>query len=168
MRSTLAALAALIATGCVNGAARPAPREVAVLKHDIFSQCPLAVAHPSVLLVRARDVWARMLAEARTAPPPYDAGATNFGQRSILIVALPSTPAPTTVVSLPKEGAVFWADQRRLEVRVSVAEPLTPPGVMLPTVVGSPCVVAWLRALDNVDQIVVRTVDGKVLAEFNK
>lgn len=159
------ALAAFMVTGCVAGQAAPTQREIAVLKHDIYGQCPLAVDHPSVLLVRSGEVWARMMAQSRTAPPPYDASATDFEQFSILVVALPLTPAPTTVVSLPQKSAVAWANSRRIDVRVNVTQPPAPPGAMLPTVVGSPCVVAWVRALNNVAHVVARTAEGKVLAE---
>lgn len=165
MRNAFAVTAALSLAGCVASNASPPPREVAVLKHEVHSQCPLAVNHPSVLLVRSREVWAKMMVEARTVPPPYDAASTNFGQFSVLVVALPSTPAPTTVVSLPGERAVVLSGSRRLEVRVKVTEPETSPGTMLPTVVGSPCLVAWVRAVGDVAHVVARTVEGRVLAE---
>lgn len=166
MKNSFALIAVLSLAGCVASNAPPQPlREVTVLKHDIHNHCPLAVNHPSVLLVRSREVWASMMAKARTVPPPYDAAGTDFGRFSVLVVALPTTPAPTTVVAMPAERAVVLSGSRRLEVRVKVSELETPPGTLLPTVVGSPCLVAWLQAVGDVEHIVARTTEGKLLAE---
>lgn len=152
--------------GCVAINAPPPPRELTVLKHEVHSQCPLAVNHPSVLLVRSPRVWAKMMADAHAVPPPYDAAATDFARQSVLVVALAPTPAPTTLIVVPRERAVLFSlVSRKLEVTLQVIEPTRPPTAMLPTVVGLPCLVAWVPAVGDVASVIARTTDGKLLGE---
>lgn len=152
--------------GCAASGAPTSPRELTVIRHEVHGQCPLAVDHPSVLLIRSQSMWAKMLADARTVPPPYDAAATDFARQSIVVVALAPTPAPTTVVAVPPQRAVLFSPaSRKLEVTLQVTEPMQPPGTLLPTVVGLACVVAWVPAVGEVASIVARTTEGKFLAE---
>lgn len=152
--------------GCAASVGQPPSRPLTVLKHEAHQQCPLSVGHPSVMVVRSRGVWAKMMAEARAVPPPYDATATDFGRFAVLVVGLPATPAPTTDVALAGDRAVsFLSAERRIEVTLRLTQSRPPPGTLLPTVVGSACMVIWVETVGEVLRVTARTVEGKLIAE---
>lgn len=158
-------VAALVTAGCAASAGPPSPTEIPIERHDIHAHCPLAVDHPSVALVRSRKAWAQMLAQAHTVPPPYEPTSTDFNRTSILVIALPRTPAPTTKLAVPQRRALLYSvSRRRLDATLEVAEPALAPGMVLPTVVGSACAVLWLPAIDAL-HVTARNSAGALIAE---
>ncbi len=122
-----------------------------VSHHEVHEQCPLALEHPSVHWVSSKDAWAGWLAKATVLPAPFDLNATDFSRSSILIVALPSTPTPGTVVALDGADAVrYAASTRSVDVRLRVSQARRAPGTMMPMVIGTPCVIAWVPALPDI------------------
>lgn len=155
---------AFVLAGCATS--QPASLELSAQRHEIHAFCPLAVAHPLATLVRSAPAWRQMLDQARTLPPPYAVEETDFSRTSILVVALPSTPAPTTEVRLPAHGAFLLSSAgKRLDVTLEVNEMPRQPGTALPAIIGSPCAIVWLPQVKDVEQLTVRNSTGRPIAE---
>lgn len=167
----LASLSALFGlVGCGLGAATPgATASIAIVDRQFFAQCPLDVPHPSVTLVTDTATWGRMLAAARTAPPPFDAAATAFEQRSVIVIATRTTPTPRTRLSL-LDGSVTYGPEKgslRLSLTVDDLPPLA--GQLTTAVVGMPCMVAWTSKLSGVEAIEVRRAgSSEILVEARR
>ena len=154
----LASLSVLcVLVGCGLGAAAPGPAvSVAIVDRQFFEQCPLDVPHPSVTLVTDTATWGRMLAAARTAPPPFDVAATAFEQRSVIVIATRTTPTPRTRLSLVDGSVTYGPEKGSLRLAVTVDDLPPPVGQLTTAVVGMPCMVAWTSRVSGVDAIEVR------------
>ena len=134
---------------------------------DFHPICPFsaAVPPPSVLAVLDGKRWQSVLSAARTVPPPYEAGGTDFRRESIVVVFLPHTATPITQAALnakrpqrfdPATGTLtIWYDVQQTPVRQ---------GEMATTVVGEPCLVTWVVRRSGLRQIVARSSDGRRIA----
>lgn len=132
---------------------------------EFHAVCPFTVAAPSVTAVLDARRWNRMLAQARTVPPPYRAGGTNFKRESIFVVALPRTATPVTEAALhAKRPERFDADTGTLTFWYDVRFQAAKPGAGTTLVVGEPCLVTWTAARQDLQQVVARTKEGKYIA----
>ncbi len=147
--------------------APPAGRAVAVVRHEAYAQCPLQLQHPSVHWVASRTEWSRLLTGARSLPPPYDARDTDFARHAIVLVAMPTTPTPSSVALEGPEPVRWHAAEQRLDVtvRASVRDPAGS-DIQRAAVVATPCVIVWVQAQADVKQVVARTADGQVIARL--
>jgi hypothetical protein len=150
-----ACVAAAAASGCTapSTPAAAGDTSVAVTQRQFFSQCPLAVAQPSVTLVTTTAAWQQMLATARTSPPPFDAAATAFDTQSVLIVATASTATPRTQLAVKNNAVTLSSPAQRLRVKVDVSTTAAQPAEMGVAVVGEPCLVLWLARVPGVKTV---------------
>lgn len=172
MRAVL--LGTLVAAQLAACAPAPVPAPpanapaAAPVRADFHALCPLAVGHPSLTPVFDMARWNAVLAAARTSPPPYAAGATDFTRETVIVVALPRTPTPTTNAHLAPGAAVFDAAAGRWTLGLVVERRTVGPGQVGVTVVGEPCLVAWLPARTGVREVVAREVSGGVIARWSR
>jgi len=132
---------------------------------DFHAVCPFSVAAPAVVAVPDARRWQNMLAASRTVPPPYEASATNFRRESIVVVVLPYTATPITHAALyPKRPERFDAKTGTLTLWFDVRMEPVKPGEAATTVVGEPCLVTWVAAHPDLEQIIARTSDGRYIA----
>ena len=156
--------------GCGMGAAAPGRAlSVAIVDRQFFEQCPVEVPHPSVTLVTDTLTWGRILAAARTAPPPFDAAATSFEQRSVIVIATRTTPTPRTRLSLLDGAVTYGPEKGSLRISVTVDDLPPPAGQLTTAVVGMPCMVAWTSKVSGVDAIAVRRAgSSEILVETRR
>lgn len=147
-----------------SGGGTMAATVLRVSHHEIHEQCPFQLEHPSVHWVSSRDEWVKWLARSTVMPAPYDVNATDFNRSSILIVALPSTPTPSTNVALDGADAVrYVASTKSVDVRLRMSQARRAPGTMMPMVIGMPCVIAWVPRLPDVCRLSVHTSEGTLV-----
>jgi hypothetical protein len=163
------ALAVALLGGCAGSAAVSNPAgeaaEVPVLRQAVHAQCPLAVAHPSASWLRTRQAWSEMLAQALIVPPPYDPAGTDFERESVVVIALPRTPTPSTQVQLPaSRAATVEAASATLRITLAVVPEPRNAGQARALALGTPCVVMWLPALPNVRQLAAHDTEGRPIA----
>lgn len=158
-------LAAMLAAGCV-------PRsfgtdsKLAVVNKQFFAQCPFAVAQPSLTLVTTQSKWLQLLANARTAPPPFDAAATSFDTNSVLILATRATATPRTRLWVENDAFTLSANTRSLQLGIEVSELRPAVGEIEVAVVGMPCLVIWTSRVIAEGRVEARDVaTGELLAE---
>jgi len=169
----LAALSAVLAAACaVASAGNPTGTAAgksgdapATPRADFHAVCPFTVASPAVFAVRDAKRWQSVLAAARSTPPPYEAGATNFKRESIVVVVLPYTATPITQAALDaKRPERYDESTGTLTLWYDVRMQPLKPGEVGTTVIGEPCLVTWVAARSELQQIIARTSDGKYIA----
>ena len=154
-------LCAVTAVCCLAAA----PAFAVLPRADFHAICPFTAVPPSVFAVLDGKRWRSVLSAARTVPPPYEAGATDFRRELIVVVVLPHTSTPITQAALnakrpqrfdPASGTLqLWYDVQQTPVRQ---------GEVATTVVGEPCLVTWVAHRSGLRQIVARTTDGRRIA----
>jgi len=167
LRAALAIVAALGCSCAAPGAtsADKAADAIALPHADFHAVCPFTIAAPAVLAVLDGKRWQSMLAASRATPPPYEANATNFKRESVIIVALPYTATPITQAALnTKQGERYDATTGTLTLWYDVQSQPLKPGDAGAAVVGQPCLVTWVTARSDLQQIVARMSDGKYIA----
>lgn len=159
------ALAGSIALGCVSRSSGTDLR-LAVVDRQFFAQCPFAVQQPSTTLVTDRSKWQQMLANARTAPPPFEASATAFDTNSVIIFAARATATPRTRLWVGADAITLDAAARKLRLDVDIVDMRPAAGELELTVVGMPCLVIWTSRVVGVDRIEARNAaTGELLVE---
>jgi hypothetical protein len=157
-----ALLGAVTAVCCL--AAAPA-LQAALPRADFHAICPFAAAGPSVFAVLDSKRWQKVLSAARTVPPPYEAGATNFRRESIVVVALRHTSTPITQAALSaKRPERFDPESGTLTLWYNVEQTPVKEGEVATTVVGEPCLITWVARRSDLRRIVARTSDGRYIA----
>jgi len=151
---------------CVAAGAAPATdKKESAARADFHAVCPFSVASPAVFAVLDARRWQNLLGAARTVPPPYEAGATNFKRESIVVVVLPYTATPVTQAGLsPKRPERFDAKTGTLTLWYDVHMEPVKQGEAATMVVGEPCLVTWVPAHADLEQIIARTSDGRYIA----
>jgi hypothetical protein len=132
---------------------------------DFHAICPFTLAAPSVFAVLDGKRWEKALSAARTVPPPYEVGATDFRRESIVVVSLRHTATPITQAALnvkrperfdPASGTLtLWYDVQQTPVKE---------GEAATTVIGEPCLITWVARRSGLRRVVARTSDGKYIA----
>ena len=161
-----ALLAAVAVLACVAAGAAPATdKKESAARADFHAVCPFSVAAPAVFAVLDARRWQNLLGAARTVPPPYEASATNFKRESIVVVVLPYTATPVTQAGLsPKRPERFDAKTGTLTLWYDVHMEPVKQGEAATMVVGEPCLVTWVPAHADLEQIIARTSDGRYIA----
>ena len=166
MRIAAWVTAAVFCTVAGSAFASPGKKAAPALpRADFHAVCPFTVAAPSVLAVLDAKRWNTVLGAARTVPPPYEGNATNFRRESVIVVVLPHTSTPITEAALnPKRPERY--DQKTGTLTLWYDVRLRPPGQgeVTTQVVGEPCLVTWVTARTDLQQIVARTSDGRYIA----
>ncbi|HUL64839.1 MAG TPA: hypothetical protein VLW55_09505 [Burkholderiaceae bacterium] len=160
----LASLAALVCICTVPAAVAAEMADAPALpRADFHAACPFTIAAPAVLAVLDAKRWQSMLAASRVTPPPYEAKETNFKRESVIIVALPYIATPVAQAALSaRQGERYDATTGTLTLWYDVQfQPLKPGDT---TVAGQPCLVTWVAARSDLQQIVARMSDGKYIA----
>ena len=161
-------LAGLVVVGC---ASRSAGTNVnlAIVERQFFEQCPFCVAQPSLTLVKDQLKWRQMLASARTSPPPFDAIATTFDTKSVLILATRATATPTTRLWAGDDAFTLNPDTRDLQLGIDVREQKPAAGEAIVAVVGMPCLVIWTSRVIAARRIEARdAATGELLADVRE
>jgi hypothetical protein len=158
-------LAAACGLAAVAGYASPGKKHAALPRADFHAVCPFTLSAPSVFAVLDGKRWQKMLSAARSVPPPYEAGATNFRRESIVVVVLRHTATPITQGALntkrpqrfdPASGTLtLWYDVQQTPVKE---------GEAATTVIGEPCLVTWVAQRSDLRKIVARSSDGRYIA----
>ncbi len=158
------ALALAGAKGCASADQADAAR---ARRADFHALCPLNVAHPAVVPVFDARRWSELLAGARTVPPPYNKDATDFRRDMIVVVALANTPTPMTKAALDSEHpARFDEASGLLSLRLAVQTTPLAAGRVGATVVGEPCLIAWLPVRSGVREVVASTTGDETIARW--
>jgi hypothetical protein len=158
-------LAGLAAVGCVPRSSGTESK-LAVVDRQFFEQCPFGVAQPSLTLVTNQLKWRQMLANARTAPPPFDATATSFDTSSVLILATRATGTPRTRLWVRNDAFAPDTATRGLQLGIEVSAVRPAAGDIEVTVVGMPCLVIWTSRAIAEDRVEARdAATGELLAE---
>jgi hypothetical protein len=165
-RALAGAVAALCCAAAAPALAEQAKKDgSAVPRADFHAVCPFTVASPSVFAVLDAKRWQNVLAAARTVPPPYEAGGTDFKRESIVVVVLPYTSTPITQAALnAKSPERFDAKTGTLSLYYDVKMEPVKPGEVATTVIGEPCLITWVARRSDVLQIIARTTDGRYIA----
>jgi hypothetical protein len=159
-------VAALCCLAAMPGIAFAAGKETpATPRADFHAVCPFTVAAPAVLAVRDARRWQSVLGAARSAQPPYEAAATNFKQESIVIVVLPYSTTPVAEAALNAHRPErFDEDTGTLTLWYDVKYQELKPGEMAAPRSGEPCLVTWVAAHSDLQQIIARTSEGRYIA----
>ncbi len=158
-------LAGLVAAGCATLAAGT-DSKLAVFDRKFFEQCPFGVAQPSLTLVTNQSQWRRMLTSARTAPPPFEASATTFDTKSVLVLATRTTGTPRTRLWVKDDAFVLNPATRSLQVGIDVKEVRPAVGEIEVAVVGLPCLVIWTSRINAASRVEARdSATGALLAD---
>jgi hypothetical protein len=163
--TVIAVLACVTTTPALASTNKKKDKDAPAARADFHAICPFTMASPTVIAVLDARRWQSMLNAARTVPPPYEASATNFRRESIIVVALPYTSTPITQASLnPKRPERFDPKTGTLTLWYDIEQHPVKPGEAATTVVGEPCLVTWVPARSDLQQIVTRTSDGRYIA----
>lgn len=137
----------------------------ALPRGDFFAACPFTVVPPAVVVVLDAARWRSVLAAARVSPAPYEAAATDFRRASVFIVALPYSPTSATDASLSSRKPERY-DQKTGTLTMFFDVNTTPAraGDIAMNAVGQPCVVTFTAARKDLQQVVMRTADGRYIA----
>jgi hypothetical protein len=156
----MAGLAPLLVAAGTPAAAvtNPLPRA------DFFAACPFTVVPPSVVAVLTAGRWRSVLAASRIDPPPYEAAGTDFRHESIFIVALPVAPAPPSEAALSaRQPEKFDEKTGTLTMFFDVGTGPARPGDAAGAAAGQPCLVAWTEVRKDLQQVIMRTGDGRYI-----
>ena len=157
---------ALCCFAVVPGIAPAAGKESpATPRADFHAVCPFTIASPAVLAVLDARRWQSVLGATRSAQPPYEAGATNFKRESIVIVVLPYSTTPIAEAALnANRPERFEAETGTLTLWYDVKYQQAKPGDTATPPTGEPCLVTWVTARSDLQQIIARTTEGRYIA----
>lgn len=165
MARCCALLAAAMLAACTSqagGSSKP----LVLVDQQFFAQCPFEVAPSSLTLVTDLPAWQKLLATATLSPPPFEAAATQFAERSVLILATATTGTPRTSLLAHGDGLSVEAASGKLKLEVEVRNKPPVPGEVVATVLGTPCLVLWTSRAVGVKTIYARDAKtGAMLAQ---
>jgi hypothetical protein len=165
MTRCFALLAAGLLAGCTSqagGSSKP----LVLVDQQFFAQCPFEVAPSSLTLVTDLPAWQKLLATASVSPPPFEAAATQFAARSVLILATATTGTPRTSLLAHGDGLSVDAAASKLKLEVEVRDNPPAPGEVVATVLGTPCLVLWTSRAVGVKSLYARDAKtGVMLAQ---
>ena len=162
----LGAVAAVCGLVAALASASPGKKQAAPLpRADFHAVCPLTTTAPSVVAILDGKRWQKVLSAARTVPPPYEAGATNFRREAIVVVALRHTSTPITQAALrAKRPERFDPESGTLTLWYDVQQTPVKEGEAATTVIGEPCLITWVARRNNLRRIVAHASDGRYIA----
>jgi hypothetical protein len=158
-----ACLAVVLACAAA-GASAQGDKGKGLPRADFFAACPFTMAPPSVVPVLDARRWRDVVGAARLSSPPYDPAATDFRRESIFIVAL-TAPSNAVVEAALSASKAPRYDEANSSLTLFYDVASRPASVDdMARGVGQPCLVTWVAAQRGLQQVVIRTSDGRYIA----
>jgi hypothetical protein len=161
----VAPVVALVLAAC-SSQAGGAGQAVVLVDQQFFAQCPFDLPPQSLTLVTDLPAWQKLVAQATVSPPPFEAAATQFDARSVLMLATRATATPRTRLLVHGDGISVDGAAGKLKLEVEVKDSPPPPGELAAAVLGTPCLVLWTSRVAGVKNLYARDAKtGAMLAQ---
>jgi hypothetical protein len=149
--------------------AATAEQAVASTRLSFHAICPLAVEHPSITWVDTASAWSTLLSTATQQPAPFAARDLDVRTQRLVVVAGAQRPSAQVSMRLAKGASPITHDTaaQRVTIRVLERDEPVPSGMMVPAVVGQPCLLVWLRFKQPVREVVALGAQGQTIAKHN-